>query len=189
MQVVRTAVFTMALAAFGCGSSTAPSDRAATLNIMLRDTPFSDAKALLVTFSTVSAHVSGGAFTTVPFAGGATARTCDLKKLTGAQDVLGTGRLAVGHYTQLRLVVSAATIYFENPSSAPSACAATIAAPSGRSASVEIPSGEVILNREFDLTSPNATTILLDFNGDQSVRDLGNGRFMMTPVIAVVSVQ
>jgi hypothetical protein len=47
----------------------------------------------------------------------------------------------------------------------------------------------VRLNREFDLTSTTATTILLDFDGDQSVRETGNGRFMMTPVIAIVSVQ
>jgi hypothetical protein len=33
------------------------------------------------------------------------------------------------------------------------------------------------------------TTMLLDFNGDQSVRQTGNGQYMMTPVIAVVSVQ
>jgi hypothetical protein len=30
---------------------------------------------------------------------------------------------------------------------------------------------------------------LLDFDGDRSVRVTGNGRYMMTPVIAVVSVQ
>jgi len=69
------------------------------------------------------------------------------------------------------------------------ACAATVTAPTGRSAPVVVPSQEVILNREFDLTTNTATTMLLDFNGDQSVKDTGNGTFMMTPVIAVVSVQ
>lgn len=64
-----------------------------------------------------------------------------------------------------------------------------IATPAGRSAPVEIPSGEVRLNRQFDLTANAATTILLDFDGDQSVRETGNGRYMMTPVITVVSVQ
>ena len=61
-----------------------------------------------------------------------------------------------------------------------------------------IPSGELKLNREFDLASSGGTTILLDFDGDQSVRLTGNGngngrgngggQYMMTPVIGIVSV-
>ena len=170
------------------GSGTMPPATTATLKVMLKDGPFVGAKALLVTFSEISAHVSGGDFASLPFVGGASSRTCDLEKLTTAQDVLGTGPLPVGHYTQIRLVVTNATIYFDNASAGP-ACAATIAAPAGRNAAVTIPSGEVKLNREFDLTATNATTMLLDFDGDQSVKDTGNGRYTMTPVIAVVSVQ
>ena len=79
-------------------------------------------------------------------------------------------------------------IYFDNAASG-SACASAIAAPAGRTAAVVIPSGEVRLNREFDLTASNASTILLDFDGDQSVRQTGKGTYMMTPVIAIVSVQ
>jgi len=154
---------------------------------MLKDSPFSDAKALLVTFSEVNVHASGGGWITVPFAGGVSSRTCDLKKLQTAQDILGVGTLAAGHYTQLRLVVSSATIYLQNASSGP-ACAPSIAAPSGTNAPVDIPSGEVKLNREFDLTSRGGTMILLDFDGDSSVRLTGNRRYMMTPVIGIVSV-
>src|SRR3954469_22945875 len=108
----------------GCGSSpSGPSNTGSTLNVMIKDAPFSDAKALLVTFSEVSAHVSGsGGFSVLPFSGGGTTRTCDLKKLATAQDILGTGTLAAGHYTQVRLVVSSAIRYFDNPSSG-SACA------------------------------------------------------------------
>jgi hypothetical protein len=47
----------------------------------------------------------------------------------------------------------------------------------------------VRLNRQFELTSTAATTMLLDFDGDRSVRETGNGRYMMTPVIGIVSVQ
>ena len=69
---------------------------------MLRDSPFTDAKALLVTFSDVSCtSSSGGDFVRVPFSGGATSRTCDLKKLSSSSDVLGTGALNPGHYTQI----------------------------------------------------------------------------------------
>jgi hypothetical protein len=63
-----------------------------------------------------------------------------------------------------------------------------VTAPLGRSASVEIPSGEVKLNRNFEVPSGGAMTMLIDFDGDQSVHETGNGRFRMTPVIGVVSV-
>jgi len=164
------------------------------LTVVLKDGPFSDAKALLVTFSEVNVHAAGGDWVTVPFAGGSLTRTCDLKKLQTSQDILGVGSLPAGHYTQLRLVVSSATIYFDNSSSG-AACGPSMPAPAGENAPVDIPSGELKLNREFDLASPGATTILLDFDGDRSIRLTGNGnghgntgKYMMTPVIGIVSV-
>lgn len=178
-----------ALACSGSSSPTSPSGTGSTFRLMLTDSPFSDAKSVLVTFSEVTAHRDTEAdFTTLPFGAGATARTCDLKKLQDAQDVLGVGALPAGHYTQVRLVVSSATIYFDN-AAVGDACAPTIAAPEGRSASVEIPSGEVKLNRQFEVPASGTTTMLLDFDGDRSIRETGNGRYMMTPVMAVLSVQ
>jgi len=192
MRLIRTwwLLAGVAVASMACSSSSTSPSSASVLNMMIKDAPFSDAKALLVTFSEVSAHASGGDWKTLPFAGtpAPTTRTCDLKKLETAQDILGTGAIAAGHYTQVRLVVSSAAIYFDNPSSGP-ACATTIDAPAGNSAQVTIPSGEVKLNREFDVPAAGATTMLVDFNGDQSVNLTGNGTYMMSPVIAVVSVQ
>ena len=158
--------------------------------VMIKDSPYSDAKALLVTFSEVTAHRDGeGGFSTLPFGdANAASRTCDLKKLVDRQDLLGVGTLPAGHYTQVRLVVSSATLYFDNPSDGPP-CAATIPAPAGRSAAVEIPSGEVKLNRQFDVGESGVTSMLIDFDGDRSVTETGNGRFRMTPVIGIVSVQ
>ena len=183
----------------GGGSTGGGSNGNGTLAINITDSPFSDAKALLVTFSEVNAHsADGDSWHTIPFTSG-NSRTCDLKKLQGPTDVLGVGSLPAGHYTQIRLVVSSAKIYFDNPSSGP-ACAASIAEPSGKNAPVDVPSGEVKLNREFTITS-GATTMLLDFNGDQSVKATGGGngngngngnsstKYIMTPVISIVSVQ
>jgi Domain of unknown function (DUF4382) len=174
----------------GCGGSVTAPSTGPVLTVSLKDSPFSDAKALLVTFSEVSVHASGGDFKTLPFTGGGSTRTCDLKKLTSATDVLGTGPLTAGHYTQIRLVVASAALYFDNASSS-TPCASSISAPAGRSATVLIPSGDIRLNREFDLATTGATTssILLDFDGDQSVKDTGNGAYVMTPVISIVSVQ
>jgi hypothetical protein len=168
--------------------------------------PFSEAEALLVTFSSVSVHrADGDSWQTVSN----TSRTCDLKKLEGPVDLLGVASLPVGKYTQVRLVVSSANIYFDTKS-AGSPCAASMTPPAGDSAPVEIPSGEVKLNHEFTLTSAG-TTMLLDFDGDRSVRQTGSGngssnggngngkgggggaapntKYMMSPVIRVVSVQ
>jgi hypothetical protein len=189
--------------------SPSPGSSASTgsLAIHLTDSPFSDARALLVTFSAVSVHrTEGDAWETIPFASGSK-RTCDLKKLNGPTDVLGVGALPVGHYTQIRLVVDSAALYFDNESSG-GPCAASIAPPAGESAPVEIPSGEVKLNRQFTLTSAG-TTMVLDFDGDQSVHQTGGGnsngngngngrggssggstaKYMMSPVITVRSVQ
>lgn len=191
MRQVGRALLAVVLAAsaVACSSESSPSSTGSTLNVMVKDSPYGDAKALLVTFSEVSAHISGGdGFNTLPFTGGTTSRTCDLKKLTTAQDVLGAGTLAIGHYTQIRLVVTSAVLYFDNPSTGP-ACAASIAAPAGNSAPVSVSSGDVKLNREFDVTTSGATTILVDFDGDQSIHAQGAGQYAMTPVISIVSVQ
>jgi hypothetical protein len=83
--------------------------------------------------------------------------------------------------------VQNATIFFDNASTG-SACATSITAPAGASAALEIPSGEVRLNREFDVTSSSTTTMLLDFDGDQSIRLTGSNRYMMSPVITILSV-
>jgi hypothetical protein len=177
-----------ALTSIACGDSPSAPAGTALLSMKLTDSPYSDAQAVLVTFSSVSVHRDGSAFTTIPFADGATSRTCDLKKLeNGAEDILGTVGLPSGDYTQIRLMVASAVLYFGNPSVGP-ACAATIAAPLGNSAMVTIPSGDIRLNRPFSLAADTATTILLDFDGDRSIRETSAGVYSMAPVITVANV-
>ena len=175
--------------AVACGGSNSPSG-SGSLNLMLKDSPYSDAKSLLVTFSDVSVHRADEgdeSWTKLPFAGGATSRTCDLKKLVTAQDILGVGSLPAGHYTQIRLTVTSASLHFEN-AAAGAACVDTLPVVAGAMADVTIPSGVVKLNREFDVPEGGTATILVDFDGDKSVHETGNGRYQMSPVITVVSV-
>jgi hypothetical protein len=188
MRPIWILVFAATVGAAACDDSpSSPSGRSANFNLRLTDSPFSDARAVLVTFSEVTAHRSDSDWTTVPFAGGATSRTCDLKKLENSEDVLGTGPLPAGAYTQVRLVVQSARIYFDNPS-AGTPCASTIAAPAGMAADLRIPSGEVKLNRGFTLTAESSTTMLVDFDGDRSIHQTGNGTYMMSPVIGIARV-
>jgi hypothetical protein len=180
------------------GTGASGSGATGTLSVRLKDSPFSEASALLVTFSEVSVHVSGsgttdGAWMTLPFVGGASTRTCDLKRLVAATDVLGTAPLTAGHYTQLRLTVSSATIY-KTTTTTGAVCSPlpTLSSTPTKpevGISVDVSSGTLKLNREFDVPAGGATTILLDFDGDKSVHQTGNGKYKMTPVIGVVSVQ
>ena len=185
------AVLTLAALAAGtaaCSDSpSSPSLSGGNFNLRMRDTPFTDAKAVLVTFSSVRAHRSDSDWTVVPFVNAATTRTCDLKKLETSEDVLGTAALPEGQYTQVRLVVQSATLFFDNASTG-SACATSITPPAGASSALEIPSGEVKLNRNFAITSSSTMTMLLDFDGNQSIHLTGNGRYMMSPVITILSV-
>jgi hypothetical protein len=163
---------------------------------MITDAPYDDASAVHVTFSEVKAHRAEDAtdeWITVPFAGSpaATTRTCNLKKLEGPQDVLGVASLEEGTYTQLRLIVSSATIYFGGSPTGEAACLTALASPTGTGVTnhaMEIPSGEVKLNRQFELMSNGTTTIELDFDGTRSINQTGNGSYRMTPVIGIKTV-
>ena len=54
---------------------------------------------------------------------------------------------------------------------------------------MDVPSDVVKLIHPFDITGSATTTILLDFDGDKSIHQTGNGAYKMQPVIKVVSVQ
>jgi uncharacterized protein DUF4382 len=151
--------------------------------MMLKDGPFSDAKALLVTVSRVEVHKSDTPDEAwIKIVG---EKTCDLKRLESAQAALGAQPLDSGHYTQVRLVVTSAVVYFEQETTG-DPCAVT--PPGGTSANVTIPSGEVKLNRGFDVPEGETTTMLLDIDGDKSIHLTSNGGYMMSPVVSIVSV-
>ncbi len=180
------AVAALLAISIACGSSPTSPSQGGSFSVYLKDTPFSDAGAVLVTFSDVSVHASGGAWQSVSFAGGATSRICDLKQLQTAQDVLGTTTLAPGHYTEARVTVTNVSLYSGTSSGGP--CGSSVTA-SGLIASVNVPSGQFILNHPFDVTANTTMKMLLDFDGNNSIKQLGNGNYQISPVITVVSVQ
>jgi hypothetical protein len=155
--------------------------------MMIKDSPFQDAKALLITFNQVSVHKSDTPDGEWIKIGDGVERTCDLKHLESVNDLLATGPLGSGHYTQIRLQVSKAVVYFNEESGGP-ACQPTTTT-NALHFDVTIPSGEVKLNRQFEITEGGTTTITVDFDGEKSVHLLPSGGYMMSPVISVVSVQ
>ena len=174
--------------AVNTSSATSPgTGSTGTLTVMLKDQPFK-AKALLVSFTEVSAHLvdaSGGRWMTLSDQD----VTCDLVQLEHVEDVLAGGSLPAGHYTQLRLGLGTAAIYFENPwvSSSPCVATSTLVAPDGDMDQVTVPPDKVILNRQFVLDGDSKMTITLDFDGAKSIHRTGNDTYMMKPVISVVS--
>ena len=188
---VVTVILGVSIATMACGSPAGPS-RSGDLRVMITDSPYGDASAVHVTFKELQIHPAEGDWMPVDFAAAtaAASRTCNLKKLEGPFDVLGADALTAGRYTQVRLLVSEAVIYFGGTATAEPACAATLAPPTGftSSAPLEIPSGEVKLNREFELVADGTTRIDLDFDGDKSITLTGSNRYRMTPVIAIKGV-
>lgn len=190
-----TVAVAAALAGLSCTGSpsgpSGPSGPAGTLNVRITDSPYGSAKAVLVTFSEVAAQRSGGDWTRLPFPdGSAPTWTCDLKKLqNSAQDILGTGRLTAANYTMVRLVVQSAKIYFDNSAVSASPCARSIAEPAGASYPLSMSANETRLNGSFPLATDATTTILVDFDGEASIRETGSKTYSMTPVVRIVSVQ
>lgn len=218
------AVLVVASGTFGCADSTSPagpSDGPAAsggssgsggggttsgsgrLTVGITDTPFADAKAVLITFDNISVHRSGAGWEDVEFANAETERTCDLKKLEGPTDVLGSEMLPAGHYTQIRLNVKKATIHFDNESTSTTACAPSITVLGTQFTEVQVSSGEVKLNREFTLDPGAVVNMLLDFDGDKSIRQQGgggrgnggggtsapeDGSYSLQPVVSIISV-
>jgi hypothetical protein len=198
-MLCRSAIaVTVSLAIFGCGGSpTAPSDSSSssssttpgTLNVRITDSPYGSAKAVLVTFSEVMAYRDSNG-TRMPFADGSTSTwTCDLKKLqNGAQDLLASGRPNTGTYTMVKVVVQSAKIFFDNSAVSATPCARSIPEPAGASFPLALAAREVSLNGSFGLNSNAPTTILIDFDGESSIRQNGS-TYTMDPVLRVVSVQ
>lgn len=182
-------LLTLAVAALSCGgdSGTAP-DGGGTLVVQMHDAPFNEAEAVLVTFSDVSVRRDSGSMETLSFDGGAT-RTCDLKRLEdGHNELLASGSPPEGRYTQIRLAIADAHLYFENKTAMP-ACEARAETPGGRDRTVSIPSRVVTLNTDFEVHGGTRTTIILDFDGEKSIHAGGAaGLFTLDPVIRVVAV-
>ena len=191
------AVVGCAAGVIGCGGSPSSPSGSGSLRVMMKDSPFHDAAAVLVTFKEVSVHQDTDAdFTKLPFAGG-DLRTCDLLRLQDAWDVLGIGTLDAGHYTQVRLLVQDAKLYVgKDPSTGDPCGPGDIAhvtglippTGDGNPLPLTIPSGEVKLNREFDVPEGGTTTLRLDFDGEHSIIETGNGVYMMKPVVAIVGI-
>lgn len=170
---------------YGC-SSNSESPQSGTLRVSMTDAAAGGFDAVNVTVSKVRVHQSSSAnenddgwseITLSP------ARKINLLNLTnGVLEDLGQTSLPAGHYTQLRLVLSANTGTLANS-----------VVLSGTTTTAEIPlvtpsavqSGIKLIN-EFDVAAGQRVDLVLDFDALKSIVLRGNGTYALKPVIRVV---
>ena len=86
----------------------------------------------------------------------------------------------------MRVQIASATLYLDNPGV--DICSANFRTPSGRTATVALSPGEIVLSREFTVQAGADTTMRVGLNTEQSFRPTGTGSYTFTPTATVLSV-
>ncbi|HUF22455.1 MAG TPA: DUF4382 domain-containing protein [Burkholderiales bacterium] len=176
----------------GCGSGSGGGDGGGggtgTLGVSLTDAPACGFDAVNVTVSKVRVHMGSDANDN---AGGwseislSPPRKINLLDLTnGVLEYLGETALPAGHYTQLRLVLLANS----GSSTVSNSVVLSSGTPGGEIALITpsaVQSG-LKLNHGFDVAAGRRVDLVLDFDACKSVVKLGNGGFLLKPVIKVI---
>lgn len=119
----------------------------------------------------VSVHMSAGDTTIGWMVIDSSTRTINLLNLTnGNVDIIGSGRLHIGSYSQIRLKIGTGSNVVVGGTTHP----------------LEIPSGSqtgLKINHAFDIETNVLYELTLDFDASKSIHQTGNGRYMMRPVI------
>ena len=186
------ALLALLLAAFlaGCGGDggdAANSGGSGTLGVSLTDAPACGFDAVNVAVRQVRVHQSAAA---AGSAGGWSeitlqpARKINLLDLTnGVLEHLGETALPAGHYTQLRLMLSA------NDASNPFRNSVVRSSGSGAQLALTTPSAVqtgIKLVHGFDVPAGERVDLVLDFDACKSVVALGNGSFLLKPVVKAI---
>ena len=95
------------------------------------------------------------------------ANSFDLIKIKGIEEVLATGDLEVGKYTQLRLVIDKVEVTLGG----------------NKTQEAIVPSGVLKFVGPFDVVAGETTIILLDFDAEKSVTVTGAGKILVRPVV------
>jgi hypothetical protein len=189
-KAIYTLLFTASLviSLIGCGSKSSDSQtgtQTGTLGVSLTDATAAGFDAVNVTVSKVRVHQSADAtendsdwseITLNP------ARKINLLNLSnGVLDNLGQTSLPAGHYTQLRLVLSAntGTIIANSVVLSNSTTELPLVTPSA------VQSGIKLIN-EFDVGAGQHVDLVLDFDAMKSVVLRGNGTYALKPVIRII---
>ena len=144
-----------------------------TLVLQITDAPGDlNISEALVTISEVRVHYAGinqndtnGSWITIA----EEPQTFDLVQIQNATELLGEANLSAGWYTQIRLFVDEALVTID-----------------GVQYNLEISSKNVKLIKPFLIRDNETLTLILDFDVQKSVRQTGNGKYIMKPTIKVI---
>lgn len=164
-----TLILTLLLSVFllsGCSSQ-----QTGTLQMKLTDAPadFVIEKAE-VTLSSISVHMANSGenesswMTVVE-----EPQTFDLIELINVSTVLGEQDLAVGKYTQVRLAIDKAVVTIN-----------------GTDYDLDVPSDKLKLTKGFDIVAGETTTLTLDFDAKESIKQSGKDGYKLNPTIKII---
>jgi len=137
-----------------------------TLSIFVKDEPATWSH-VNVSFSEVQVHSAddNNSWTTLNIRNG----TIDLAVLTNVSELLASGDLLPGKYTQIRLVVTYATGVMTN----------------GTEVVFDVPSGELRTTHPFNITAGIRQTLTIDIDLSHSITEDGNG-WKFKPVLGSI---
>lgn len=158
---VVTTSFLALVALIGCGGD---GSSGSTLNVYMADAPLPGVTAVTVTIDRVDANINDEWVVLED-----TQQVINLFDLTQTATVIGSAGVPPGDYTQVRLIISEATVTDEEGTHV-----ATL--PSGAQTGIKV-------NIDAPVAEGASVGILLDFNVEQSVSKLGNGTYRIDPVI------
>lgn len=186
MKLIKLLIFLFLASSFmvfsGCGGGGGDSDSYGEVAIDVTDAkPVlpEGATNLWITFSEILVHKSGGGWISLPLTGDLPTTTIDLLQFYDGNttELVPPVSLESGKYTQIRIVVSGATIRFnDNPDT---------------DTTVKIPSENLKTDKNFDFVveGGGAADIIIDFDLSQSIvvtDRSGTPSYQLKPVLHIV---
>jgi hypothetical protein len=184
LSIIQLCGVALALILWGCGMQNGQSGGTGTLHISLTDAAACGFDKVSVTVSKVRVHQSSTAgvndmgWTDIDLS---SPQKIDLTSLVnGVLQDLGQTTLPAGHYTQIRLMLV--------PNSQSEPLNNSVIPTGGTEVPLKTPSGVqtgLKLIHEFDVPADTLVDLVLDFDACHSVVKLGNGGYLLKPVISV----
>jgi len=175
MESGKTAILTIAIALVvvvgGVGVYLVSSKSAgtATVSIYVKDMP-DDWTHVNVTFSEVKIHAANAGKESGWHTLELQAQTVDLASLTNVSELLASGNVSAGKYTQIRIVVTAVTGTMAN----------------GTVVNFTVPSGKLKTTHPFNVTADHTETLTLDFDLSRSISYDASG-WKFKPVLGSIT--
>jgi hypothetical protein len=168
MKLLIVAVATMASIAAACGSNpTSPSGNT-NLRLMLTDAPIAGLEKVNIYFTTVTAKPAGRPPEELSLQ--LTENPVDLLTLSDKVIGFASGVVAPGDFEFIHINIDEQRSHL---------------VVNGQQRPLQIPSEEIKVVGGFTVKDDHTTTLTLDFDAEASIVTLGNGEYLLRPVVVV----